>query len=94
MSLRDILKNAAGEFEVGRTLLTTGVGAAVTTPIGFQLADMAHNGWHFDPAAWCLAYPGGLAALVTSGVVSIGKKGKDDATAKQINAQTPPEGQA
>lgn len=89
MSIRDILKNAAGEFEVGRTLLTTGVGAAVTTPIGFQLADMAHNGWHFDPTAWCLAYPGGLAALVTSGVVSIGKKEKDVAVARQTAAQPP-----
>lgn len=93
MSLRDILKNAAGEFEVGRTLLTTGVGAAVTSPIAFQAVDMWH-GAHFDVAAWCVAYPTGLAALVSSGVVSIGKKGKDDATAKQINAQTPPEGQA
>lgn len=89
VSLRDILKNATGEFEVGRTLLTTGVGAAVTTPIGFQIADMLHNGWHFDVTAWCLAYPGGLAALVTSGVVSIGKKGKDDAVARQTQAAPP-----
>ena len=87
MSLSDILKNAAGEFEVGRTLLTTGVGAAVTTPIGFQFWDMWH-GAHFDVAAWCVAYPGGLAALVGSGVLSIGKKGKDDEAARAVNAQT------
>jgi hypothetical protein len=82
VSLRDILKNAAGEFEVGRTLLTTGVGAAVTSPIGFQAWDMWH-GAHFDVAAWCVAYPGGLAALVSSGVLSIGKKEKDVAAARQ-----------
>jgi len=83
VSLRDILKNAAGEFEVGRTLLTSAAGSAIASPIGFQAWDMAH-GAHFDVTAWCLAYPGGIAALVSSGVLSIGKKGKDDATAGQI----------
>lgn len=87
MSIRDILKNAAGEFEVGRTLLTTGSAAAVTSPIGFQAWDMWHGG-HFDVAAWCLAYPGGLAALVSSGVLSIGVKSKADAVARATDAAT------
>jgi hypothetical protein len=88
MSIRDILKNAAGEFEVGRTLLVSAGFFGIFAPIGFEVYEVRWNGGHFDVAAWCLAYPGGLAALVTAGVLSIGVKSKADAAARQTDAVT------
>lgn len=85
-ALSNILRGIGGEFEIGRTLLASSGVAAVTTPIIFQLLDMAHNDWHFDVTAWCVAYPGGLAALSAIGVFAIGKKDKDVAAAKVVTA--------
>lgn len=85
----NILKGIGGEIEIGRTLLASSGVAAIFTPIVFQVADMAHNGWHFDVTAWCLAYPGGLTALSGIGVYALGKKDKDVATARQTAAQPP-----
>jgi hypothetical protein len=76
------LRGISGEFEIGRVLLASSGAAAIVTPIVFQLLDMAHNGWKFDVTAWCVAYPGGLAALAGIGVFSIGQKDKGVATAK------------
>jgi hypothetical protein len=82
------LKNINGEFELGRLLLASSGIAGIVTPIGFELADLWHNGWHFDVTAWCVAYPGGLAALASLGVYSIGKKDKAVAEAKATDAAT------
>ena len=83
MTLSNILRNIGGEFEVGRALVVGAAGAAIISPIGFQAWAMA-NGASFDVTAWCLAYPGGLAALVTSGILSVGKKDKDVEAARKI----------
>lgn len=88
MNILSALKNVNGQFEVGRLLLASSGVAGLTTPIGFQIADMYHNGWHFDVTAWCVAYPGGLAALNALGVFAIGKKDKDVAAAQATNATT------
>jgi hypothetical protein len=89
MKLGSILRNINGEPEIGRVLLTTGVGASVAMPIVFQFLDMWHNGWHFDAVAWCAAYPGGLALLVTGGVVAIGRKERDVERARQTQPEAP-----
>jgi hypothetical protein len=78
----NILRGIGGEFEIGRVLLAGSGVAGILTPIGFQSWDMALNGAHFDVAAWCLAYPGGLSALAGIGVFAIGKKDKGVAEAK------------
>jgi hypothetical protein len=88
MKILTALKNINGEFELGRLLLAGSGIAGITTPIGFELADMYHNHWHFDVTAWCVAYPGGLAALAALGVFAIGKKDKAVADAKAIDAKT------
>lgn len=88
MKILAALKNINGEFELGRLLLASSGIAGITTPIAFELADMYHNNWHFDVTAWCVAYPGGLAALAALGVFAIGKKEKDVATAKATDAAT------
>jgi hypothetical protein len=81
--LSSILKNASGEFEVGRTLLVYGGFMAFTTPPVFMAWAM-HRGQQYDITAYCLAYAGLIVSLAPV-ILSIGKKGKDDATARQIN---------
>lgn len=87
MRFFNILKGVTGEFEIGRTLLASSGVSAITSPIGFQFWDMWH-GAHFDVAAWCTAYPAGLAALSGAGVYALGKKEKDVAIARQTQAAT------
>lgn len=88
MKILNALKNINGEFEVGRLLLASGGALTLLTPIGFQIAYGLHNNWHFDVTAWCVAYPGGFAALNAIGVFAIGKKDKDVAAARATNATT------
>jgi len=88
MSLSNALRNISGDFEIGRVLLAGSGLAAVITPIVFEFADMSHNGWHFDVTAWCVAYPGGLAALAGIGVFAIGNKDKSVAVARSTQAAT------
>jgi hypothetical protein len=88
VSFLNLLKGISGEVEIGRTLLASSGVAAIFTPIGFESWHMWHGG-AFDVTAWCVAYPGGLAALSGVGVFSIGKKDKDVATARQTVAQPP-----
>jgi len=78
----NILRNVAGEFELGRVYLGLGGILAMVSPIGFEGWDMWKNGAHFDVTAWCVAYPGGLAALAALGLFSIGRKEKDIAQAR------------
>lgn len=80
--ISNMLRGLTGEFEIGRVLLAGSGVAAIVTPIIFQACDMIFNKAHFDVAAWCLAYPGGLGALAGIGVFSIGQKDKGVATAK------------
>lgn len=87
MSLSNIFRGIGGELEIGRTLLACASAAAIFTPIGFQAWDMA-KGAHFDVTAWCIAYPGGLCALVAGGVLTIGSKDKSVASAIQTRDGT------
>lgn len=89
MKIGHILLGIGNEPEIGRVLLVVGVGATVVTPVVFEALDMYHNGWHFDVTAWCLAYPGGLVALVAGGVIAIASKEKSVAQARSIVAQPP-----
>ena len=89
MKILDILRGVGGEFEIGRVSLAVGGFFAVTSPIGFEIYELGWNGGHFDVTAWCLAYPGGLVALVAGGVFAIGKKEKQVAEAR-LTAATPP----
>jgi hypothetical protein len=77
---------ADGEPEVTRTLLVGSVAAVVIMPIIFESLDMYHNGWHFDAAVWCVAYPGGIVALIAGGVIAAAKKEKDLAVARATDA--------
>jgi hypothetical protein len=89
MSLTNVLRGIGGEIEIGRLMLAGSGFAAIVSPIAFELADLAHNGWHFDVTAWCVAYPGGLGVLAGIGVFAIGKKDVSVSNARQTAAQTP-----
>lgn len=85
-----MLRGVHGDFEVGRVLLASAGALAIVSPIGFEVYEIGWNGGHFDVTAWCLAYPGGLATLVTAGVIGIGSKDKKLADARAVdNGQIP-----
>jgi hypothetical protein len=84
VSISNILKGIGGEFEIGRVSLAIGGLFAVSSPIGFEIWEMGWKGGHFDVAAWCTAYPGGLVLLVGGGVFAIGNKDKQVATAQTV----------
>lgn len=81
MNAAHLLRGISGEVEIGRALVALASVAAIASPIAFQAWDMA-RGAHFDVAAWCVAYPGGLAALVTAGILGIGRKDRHIAAAR------------
>jgi hypothetical protein len=89
MNLSNILNGIGGEPEIGRVLLVVGVAATIIVPPIYLLADMAHNGWHFDVTAFCVSYPAGIVALVAGGVLAIASKEKSVAQARSIVAQPP-----
>lgn len=90
MKILDILRGVGGQFEIGRVSLVVGGFFAVTSPIGFEIYEIGWNGGHFDVTSWCLAYPGGLVALVAGGVFAIGNKDKQVASAQTTAAAIPP----
>jgi hypothetical protein len=89
MNITNVLKGIGGEFEIGRVSLAIGGFFAVLSPIAFEVYEVGWNGGHFDVTAWCLAYPGGLVALVAGGVFAIGNKEKQVAVAR-LTAASPP----
>jgi hypothetical protein len=89
VNIANALRGIGGEIEIGRTLLASAAAAGIFSPIAFETYEVGWNGGHFDAVAWCLAYPGGLAALVTCGVLGIGSKDKSVAAARQTQAQPP-----
>lgn len=86
MAATTVLRNITGEIEIGRLLLAASGVAAIFSPLIYETLDLYHNGWHFDVTAWCVAYPGGLAALASLGIFAIGKKDKDVAAARVTQA--------
>ena len=89
MRIADILRGVGGEFEIGRVSLAIGGFFAVVSPLVFEAYELGWNNGHFDVTAWCLAYPGGLVALVAGGIFAIGNKEKQVAAARIIVAQPP-----
>ena len=85
--LKTMLYNVNGEPEIGRVITWVAALSAIFSPVVFMGCAMAFQDVKFDPIAWCTAYPGGLAALVASGILSIGKKDKDTEGARKMKEQ-------
>ena len=80
------LLGIGGSPEIGRVMLTAGTFFAVVTPVVFEAYEIGWNGGRFNVTEWCLAYPGGLLALVGGGVFAIGNKDRQVATARHTLA--------
>ncbi len=79
-------KGSNNEFEAIRLLGAAGVASFILGANGFQAWNI-HNGHPFDVAAYCIAFPGGLAAVLAAVAGSAAWKDKGVASAKVI-AQT------
>lgn len=81
--LTNALKGLSGEYELTRVAGFAGTATYIIGANAFQIWNMA-KGNAFDVTAYCLAFPGGLAALGlgTGGAVAI--KDRSVATAKVI----------
>jgi len=87
MNFRSIFLSAGdGQPEIARSSVVLGVVATEVTPVIFETMDMFHNGFHFDAAVWCVAYPGGIVALIAGGALAVAKKEKDLAVARATDA--------
>lgn len=89
MTITNIFRGISGQFEIGRVSLGIGGMFAIISPIAFEIYEIGWNGGHFNVTAWCFAYPGGLGALVASGVIAIGSKEKSVAAARQTVGEVP-----
>lgn len=85
-SINHAFKGLNGEFEVVRLLGAAGVAAYIIGANGFQAWNIG-NGHSFDVAAYCIAFPGGLAAVLAAVAGSAAWKDKGVASAK-VTAQT------
>jgi hypothetical protein len=75
MNLLNALKNINGEFELTRIAGAIGTAVFVATSSGYEGYDVIYRGVHFDVAAYCLAFPAGLATCV--GAIAGAAKWKD-----------------
>jgi hypothetical protein len=89
--LRNIFKGVSGEYDSARILFVIGGLNGVISPVGFQIWSML-KGEHWDPLAFCTAYGGMLAAILSLGGLGIATKDKGVASAQNTTAPSPPEG--
>ena len=79
-------KGVNNQFEAIRLLGAAGVASFLVGANGFQAWNMI-EGRPFDVALYCIAFPGGLAAVLTAVAGSVAIKDRNVASAKVI-AQT------
>ncbi len=83
--LTHILRGPNGEFELNRVVSAFGGVAYIIMANVFQGYEVFVAGKEFDVTAYCLAFTGGLAAVVTGGAASVAIKDRNVATAKVIS---------
>lgn len=88
MKILSALKGIGGEYELNRIVGAIGAFAYVVGANGFVAWDVVAKGREFDLTAYCLAFPGGLAAVVGAIAGSVAIKDRNVATAKAVEAQT------
>lgn len=83
----NMLKGTGGGFEITRVVGAAGGGVYVLGAQAFVAWNMA-LGREFDITAYCIAFPGGLAAVLTAIAGSAGWKDQKVALARATIAQT------
>ncbi len=87
MSLTDFLRGPGGCYEITRGLGALG-GVAYVIGAHVFVAWEIHLGRGFDLTAYCLAFPGGLAAVIAAAAGGARWKDKGVANAKVIERAT------
>lgn len=86
MSLTNILKNGAGDYEVNRTVGAVGAISYIVMAPALTWAYFARTGL-FDLVAFCTAYPAGLGVTLGSIAGAVALKDRNVAVAK-VTADT------
>lgn len=86
MTWTTALRGASGQIELNRLVGFVGGMAYIAGAHAFIAYDMLANGRDFDITAYCLAFPGGLAAVVTGTAAAVALKDRQVATANVIEA--------
>ena len=85
--LANALKGIGGEFELTRVVGGAGAFTFMVGAVSFEAWNMA-EGRQFDLTAWCIAFPGGLGAILASIAGAASLKDRNIAVAKQTEAKT------
>lgn len=83
MGISDFLRGPGGEYEITRGLGAVGGIAYIIGAHAFVAWEI-HRGRGFDLTAYCLAFPGGLAAIVAAAAGGAAWKDKGTASAEII----------
>lgn len=86
MGISDFLRGPGGEYEITRGLGALGGIAYIIGAHAFVAWEI-HLGRGFDLTAYCLAFPGGLAAIVAAAAGGAAWKDKGTASAKVIEKE-------
>lgn len=82
--LANALKGITGEFEINRLVGAFGGVVYIVGAHAFVAWDMS-KGRPFDITAYCIAFPGGLAAIIAAIAGAVAYKDRGVATAKVIS---------
>lgn len=85
--LTNALKGISGEFEITRVVGAAGGASYVLCANGFVAWNIA-NGHQFDLVAYCMAFPGGLSAVIVAIAGAASLKDRNVAVAKNTEAIT------
>lgn len=86
-SLTNALRGIGGEYELTRLVGAAGAVVYIIAAPAFVAWNMA-QGREFDITAFCVAYPGGLAAILVAIGGAAGLKDRNVAVAKATEAKT------
>lgn len=86
-SITNALRGIGGEFELTRVVGAAGAASYIVGANAFVAWNMA-EGRSFDLTAYCVAFPGGLAALLVAIAGGAGLKDRNVAVAKATEAKT------
>jgi len=85
--LTNALRGIGGEYELTRLVGAAGAFSFIVGANGFVAWNMA-EGREFDITAYCIAFPGGLAAILVAIAGGAGIKDRNVAVAKATEAKT------
>lgn len=80
----EFLRAPSGGVEINRLVGFIGGLSYVASSVGFQWWQLS-KGHDFDVTAWCLAFSGGLAAIVTGTGAAVALKDRNVAHAKVVS---------